>query len=384
MFRFNYLILSLAFVSAVSFAIALNVSASHYGNAGNTIDGWLWGGSTNDSEQGCDGSANADCGALGWGSATRNNGGLQAGEHEYGLFIPPPTCSGSACNVSGSVWFANVGWVNFRPGGPYPNMGCDPICPNHGAMRSGNDLIGWARVDSIAEAGNNSGGFGGWIKMSGISGNGSSYGASISPEGVLGGKAWSDEFGWVYFDVNFGGGGSCDVDSICDAGEDQNTCPSDCHSSCSPVSPYTCVVGNGPPPGPNCNSDAECQGRIRPSCVGNQCRPVFDGAGDCTVDDDCPGGGNLIVTCSGSPDPTFLSRGGVVTWDADVSGANGNITYTWLFDPPPVSIDYQGGREIAEATYNATGIKEATVSARDRDGNTGSAECSVNVRWSQL
>ncbi|PIR88953.1 MAG: hypothetical protein COU07_03605 [Candidatus Harrisonbacteria bacterium CG10_big_fil_rev_8_21_14_0_10_40_38] len=369
--RFKYLITFLSLASVALFFVVLTASASHYGGQGNTTTGWLWGGSTNSSEQGCSGiGAGADCGALGWGSATYLNGGLVLNEHEYGLSIPDSTCSGLGCNIIGGVWFSNVGWVNFQPAGGFPSGGCNPACPNHGVKRSGNGIIGWARVESIREAAAgsppNNGGFSGWIKMSGIAQNSSSYGVSISPEGHLGGKAWSDEFGWIDFDVNYSGGGPPP------------------QSYCNPTN-FTCDpnLTSGVP----CTSNNECDAYVHYQCVNQDCRQVWGDPGDpdtCSSPNDCNGGGGgLVVTCSGAPDPAFLSKGGDVTWTPVVTGGQGDITYAWTFMPPPATRTDLGGGKV-RAVYDSTGVKDASVTATDEDGLIGSGDCSVNMRWSQL
>jgi hypothetical protein len=164
------------------------------------ISGWLWGGSTDDTLVGAGGNAAT---GLGWISTTSDNqpcGG--ANPDCYGLTFPLNNADGP---VTGYAWSSNVGWIDFQPSAPYPSCAG---CPASGVVRSGNALSGWARIVSILDAKNwlgsgtdNSGGWDGWVKMSGPS-----YGITIAPDTLsngyshrLEGYAWSDEFGWIYF-----------------------------------------------------------------------------------------------------------------------------------------------------------------------------------------
>lgn len=127
----------------------------------------------------------------------------------YGVNIPS---SGSVTGPGGGqpyIWSENVGWIDFNPAGP-PTTGCNPSpCPTTGVTRSGNSLNGWARISGIAteSAAGNSGGWQGWVKMSGTTEAGGSYGVTIDPAtgnlsgcGTGGtGCAWSDELGWIDF-----------------------------------------------------------------------------------------------------------------------------------------------------------------------------------------
>jgi len=75
-----------------------------------------------------------------------------------------------------------LGWIQFDPSSPYPNTGCNGTCPNFSTRRNGDVLEGWARFVSIRDAFNapisNSGGWQGWIKMSGAN-----YGVDIGSDG---------------------------------------------------------------------------------------------------------------------------------------------------------------------------------------------------------
>ncbi|QQS60993.1 MAG: hypothetical protein IPN70_03835 [Candidatus Moraniibacteriota bacterium] len=134
---------------------------------------WMWGGGVAPTNPpGYDG--------MGWISATNENIG---GGSTYKVIIPPADGA-----VSGYGWSEYYGWIDFQPTGPYP------AGPNHPAQREGNLLTGWARILSIQNEGINSGGWSGWIKLSG-----SGYGVDVTKFGVEGTYAWSDELGWIDF-----------------------------------------------------------------------------------------------------------------------------------------------------------------------------------------
>jgi len=142
------------------------------------VSGWLWGGTTEDGSN----NPNKSTG-LGWISTQGNL---------YGLSIPS-----NDGPVNGYAWSENIGWIDFQPPGPYPTN------PSYSAKREGNKLTGWARILSIKEAAknDNSGGWQGWIKLSGTAQNSSPYGVDVDPAtGKLSGYAWSDELGWIRFD----------------------------------------------------------------------------------------------------------------------------------------------------------------------------------------
>ena len=150
-------------------AISFNVEAGSNDN----VRDWLWAGSDTN---------------FGWISTNNITGG---GNVNYGLNIPA-----NDGNVTGYAWSENLGWINFEPEGPYP------AAPNYSVKRVGNKLEGWARIVSIQTASSigNSGGWLGWIKMSGTVQVGGYYGVTITPSsGQLKGYAWSDELGWIDF-----------------------------------------------------------------------------------------------------------------------------------------------------------------------------------------
>lgn len=139
---------------------------------GETGAGWLWGGSD-------DGGVPANSTGLGWISMNNISGG---GVNSYGANIP--STDGL---LSGYAWSENVGWINFN-----------------GASRSGNNIIGSATIQGIADEAliGNAGGWQGKISLSGTAQDSSPYGVSINTAvtpNTLSGFGWSDELGWIDF-----------------------------------------------------------------------------------------------------------------------------------------------------------------------------------------
>lgn len=198
---------------------------------GENGSGWGWGGS----EEISDGNPNNGLSGyetgVGWISTNstncdkNGNGSIDAGDAapvgcpaigtvvgNYGINIPLGDGAVTGYAWSGGIDNNNQGirWIQFNPSSGYPTTGCNPApCPATGVQRSENNLTGWARITDIAteSAAGNSGGWLGWIKMSGITSAGGSYGVTInsatgalsgcSPTGT--GCAWSDELGWIDF-----------------------------------------------------------------------------------------------------------------------------------------------------------------------------------------
>lgn len=139
--------------------------------------GWLGGWSD-------DGAGNST--GVGWISANNINPGA-GGVVSYGVNIP--STDGP---LSGYAWSENIGWVSFNAADV---SGCPSGTCN--AVRTGNNLAGWARIVGIKDAlaAGNSGGWQGWAKLSGAN-----YGVTINnATGTLSGYAWSDELGYISF-----------------------------------------------------------------------------------------------------------------------------------------------------------------------------------------
>lgn len=100
-------------------------------------------------------------------------------------------------NFSGFGWSSNIGWIDFNPASTPPGE----TSPNP-ARLAGNTVTGWAKAVAGETVG--SGGWDGWIEMSGTYDDGAgktgSYGVTKDAAGDFGGYAWgSDVVGWVDF-----------------------------------------------------------------------------------------------------------------------------------------------------------------------------------------
>ncbi len=193
-----FLILALVILGIIATGSYKTLASATSGD----VWGWLWGGSVNDLGQTCTfpQPGTTFCGGLGWTSISSDNSysGHDPNGTIYGINVP--TSDGP---VTGEVWNSNVGWINFGPTSGFPTSGCNPSCPTTGVVRNGTNLEGWAQIDSIASENlnNNSGGWSGWLKMSGTANDGSKYGVMIdSTTGAITGIAWSEELGWLSFD----------------------------------------------------------------------------------------------------------------------------------------------------------------------------------------
>ncbi|MDP1625410.1 MAG: hypothetical protein Q8L64_06685 [bacterium] len=89
--------------------------------------------------------------------------------------------------ITGYVWSPNIGWIQFGNLSDFPSGGGTQ---STNARVSGSSVLGWARALS------HSGGWDGWISLSGTG-----YGVGYN-DGVFSGYAWgSDVIGWLLFDV---------------------------------------------------------------------------------------------------------------------------------------------------------------------------------------
>lgn len=297
-------ILIFSILAVVMIFSANKVSSS---SAEGNILGWDWSGSINDAENGCSISVE-DCGNLGWFSLSSKND--PANTVQYGVTIPDTDGP-----LIGEAWSSNVGWVNFQPVSGFPNSNCSPSpCPQYGAQRIGNNFSGWALIESFQgnNSSQNTGGAEGWIKMSGVSNDGTDYGVVIDPiTGIISGKAWSGEIGWIEFD-----------------GLASTTSPN--------------------PP----DEDED--------------------------EDDDKTGIDLQSSCAGTPNPSYVSNGGKVSWKASVlSAGTPPYSYTWTFAPNPTT--KTGTDDTISTTYDKVGSKSATVDIVDSVGSSTSATCNVSV-----
>ena len=202
--------------SLVIFMLIFTVGAVIKTSAGTgeSGSGWSWGGTEDDTIGGLIGSIDGNETGAGWISMNSlncdsdENGITDIGNYpncpvglavsSYGVNIP----AGDG-NVTGMAWSSNLGWIDFDSSlcnSQYVAISCVPPSGSAGVVRSGNNLNGWVRIVSIAEAtvSGNSGGWEGWISMSGTAQDSSPYGVTISGNS-LSGYAWSDELGWVDF-----------------------------------------------------------------------------------------------------------------------------------------------------------------------------------------
>lgn len=118
----------------------------------------------------------------------------------YGVAIP----DGSTGTLDGYAWSENLGWISFKE---TDLAGC-PVAPCN-ARRNGDNLEGWARIMSIAQAASNAGGWQGWIKLSGNIQGGGTYGVNLNNmdgDKTTHAYAWSGgvtkpepELGWIDF-----------------------------------------------------------------------------------------------------------------------------------------------------------------------------------------
>jgi len=168
---------------------------------GDSGSGWLWGGSDNGAgsltgiswigmnRTNCDTNNSGSIDVLDTGPAGCPPLGTVVAD--YGINIP----AGDGV-VTGYAWSGGgddgtgVGWIDFEPqthcGVNYSATSCaDPDGGIGGVSRSSDSLVGWARIVGIAEASvtGNSGGWTGWIKMSGTAQDGNAYGVTIKNDG---------------------------------------------------------------------------------------------------------------------------------------------------------------------------------------------------------
>ncbi len=186
-----------AYFLGPSFFEASKVGAASTDN----VSGWAW---ANTPQSAGTPTTGTDQG-LGWISFNNTTDGSATA---YGVNVDSATG-----NFSGYAYIGNgsgqgdTGWIHFAPVGPYPEL------PNYSARRVGNTVTGWAKALSIT------GGFDGWIKLSGTATNGSTYGVTIATDGTFSGKAWGDSvLGWIDFAPTVGGvlfGVKLDVPVVC-------------------------------------------------------------------------------------------------------------------------------------------------------------------------
>jgi hypothetical protein len=141
-----------------------------------------------------------------------------------GSSIPYGVTADTAGNLTGQAWSDNVGWIKFggfntgsMPVGGAPQL--NAYINNAGTPTNYNDdyVDGWVRVCSIYVSGscpgaiapsNISGGWDGWISLSGNLGDSEEYKAKVNTNLIVGendadSQSWGDAvLGWLGFEIN--------------------------------------------------------------------------------------------------------------------------------------------------------------------------------------
>ena len=120
----------------------------------------------------------------------------------YGLKI------GDGGAVTGYGWSDNIGWIQAGGLSGFPS-GSGTVSDN--AKVSGTSITGWLKA--LAGGTSQSGGWDGWISLSGTS---PTYGLQMASDGIMSGYAWgSDVMGWVDFSA-----ATCTINPIiCSSGD---------------------------------------------------------------------------------------------------------------------------------------------------------------------
>ena len=97
--------------------------------------------------------------------------------------IPEPNVGAtvSDSNLTGFIWAENIGWINLDPNDADPNTGIT----NDGAGQ----LSGLAWGENV-----------GWLNFDpNVPGDSNDYGVTIDSEGDFDGWAWGENIGWIHF-----------------------------------------------------------------------------------------------------------------------------------------------------------------------------------------
>lgn len=252
----------------------------------------------------------------------------------YNVYLTPDSSGNFEGSLHGYAWANprdsiagtnNIGWLVFDPA----DLSNAPEAPYQAARIEKSGLLtGWARFcvgaasNCVGTTNPAAGGWGGWVKLSGTSADGSTYGVhkvknQAGHEG-LSGYAWGgDVAGWINFDPWF--------------------------------------VANG---GSSGGGTGECD-PLRQVCIG-----------DTTSD-------TLTINCYPEADRVQLpSTGGVdVNWTASVLRGKGPFTYSW---------NGPGSTSGPTATSHYTDVGDKTVSVVVTDNGTtpprtAQRSCLVNI-----
>lgn len=184
-----------------------------YAGENQSMRGWMWGGgagtigSNNHTNVGwiSTNSQNCDANGDGLSDGTVNCPAAGTAIADYGVHVP--RVGDTVDSIIGHAWSENIGWVSFEP---HDLIGCPVVVEPHyknkcKAWRDNEEFHGWARIVAIKDelAVGNSGGWQGWIKLSGTNYGVTATGDLVDIGGVLHqqleGYAWSDELGWIDF-----------------------------------------------------------------------------------------------------------------------------------------------------------------------------------------
>jgi len=101
--------------------------------------------------------------------------------------IPDPNVGAavSDSNLTGFIWAENIGWINLDPNDSDPNTGI----ANDGA----GNLSGYAWGENV-----------GWLNFDpNVPGDANDYGVTIDADGNFDGWAWGENIGWIHFQSAF-------------------------------------------------------------------------------------------------------------------------------------------------------------------------------------
>ena len=255
-------------------------------------------------------------------------------------------------NLSGYAWSENIGWLSFNPSdvSDCPDgVSCSPILNRWFGAGQG-EVNGWIKALSGGTVG--SGGWDGFIKLSGDWANGVKAGAY--PSGVngigtgLSGFAWgSDVIGWIDFRGEIAGGVIADSLLVC---------RSDWRKNCS-TAPNSCGLRNFG----FVQCDGSCSIDIPPaeSACSTLNAPVGPGAG---------GGAGVTGGGDGAQSCPFLD----LTPQTVPPGGTTNISWNGQCTPSPSCVLYESPSGII--------ISTSTVTVNNPAGNNGFQSNAVNGR----
>jgi len=100
--------------------------------------------------------------------------------------VPEPNVGAtvSDSNLTGFIWSENLGWINLDPNDADPNTGIE----NDGV----GNLSGFAWGENV-----------GWLNFDpNVPGDSNDYGVTIDSEGNFDGWAWGENIGWIHFQAS--------------------------------------------------------------------------------------------------------------------------------------------------------------------------------------